>query len=133
MTIRLLSTETYSEVLTDRAPTRQLSKGDVLVVGSTLRNAVAQLGRPKGAVVGEDAVIFTIRSRAEADVIVKSYLLGGWLRGAGRTQLGGKQRYSVTGGGGRFAKARGTGESIPLANRWGSGSHRLKLYRFQLP
>jgi hypothetical protein len=52
MTIRLLSTETYSKVLTDRAPTNETSRGDVIVVGSTLRNAVAQFGRPKGAAGG---------------------------------------------------------------------------------
>ena len=62
MTIRLVSTETYSKVFTDRPPIEQNSKGDVILVGSTLRNAVAQFGRPKGAVVGDDIVIFTIRT-----------------------------------------------------------------------
>jgi len=48
MTIRLVPTATDSTVLTDRPPIRQVSKGDVLVVWSKLRNAVAQFGRPKG-------------------------------------------------------------------------------------
>ena len=83
MTIRLVSTETYSKVFTDRPPINQASKGDVILVAPTLRNAVAQFGWPKGAVVGDDTVVFTIRSRTEADVIVESDLPGGWLRGDG--------------------------------------------------
>jgi hypothetical protein len=130
MTIRLVSTETYSKVFTDRPPINQASKGDVILVASTLRNAVAQFGRPKGAVVGEDTVVFTIHTRTEADVIVESNLPGGWLRGAGRVRFGPKQTFSVTGGRGRFAKARGTGESTALGP---NSSRRLKLYRLRLP
>src|SRR5262245_39903645 len=129
MTIRLVSTTTYVKVITDRPPARQVNKGDVLVVESTLRNAVAQFGRRRGAAVGFDTVIFTMRSRRETDVIVASKLPGGELRAAGRTRLGGKQTYSVTGGTGRFANARGTGASIALAV---NGDRRLKLYRLQL-
>ena len=99
MTIRLISTATYSKVLTDRPPTNEASKGDVLVVGSALRNAVAQFGRSKGAAVGKDTVILTIRSRTRADVIVESTLPGGWLRAAGHVRLGPRQTYPVTGGG----------------------------------
>jgi hypothetical protein len=130
LTIRLVSTETGSKVFTDLPPIKQNSKGDVIMVGSTLRNAVAQFGRPKGAVVGNDIAIFTIRSRTHADVIVESNLPGGWLRAAGRTRVGAKQTYPVTGGRGRFARARGTGESIAFG---GSGTRRLKLYRLRLP
>ena len=130
MTIRLVSTETYSKVFTDRPPIEQNSKGDVILVGSTLRNAVAQFGRPKGAVVGDDIVIFTIRTQTHADVIVESNLPGGSLRAAGRTRLGARQTYPVTGGKGQFTKARGTGESVVLGR---SGGRRLKLYRLQLP
>ena len=132
LTIRLVSTETDSKVFTDLPPIKQNSKGDVIMVGSTLRNAVAQFGRPKGAVVGDEVVIFTIRSRTEADVIVESNLPGGWLRAAGRTRVGSKQTYPVTGGRGRFAKASGTGESVALG-RGGTSTRRLKLYRLQLP
>jgi hypothetical protein len=132
MTIRLISTETYAKVLTDRAPTNEASRGDVIVVGSTLRNAVAQFGRPKGAAVGEDTVIFTMRSRTRAEVIVESTLPGGWLRAAGRVRLGPRQTYPVTGGRGRFANARGTGESVAYTVRQGQGNRRLKVYRLVL-
>jgi hypothetical protein len=131
ITIRLISLETYSKVLTDRAPTNEASEGDVLVVGSTLRNAVAQFGRSKGAAVGEDTAVFTIRSRTRADVIVESTLPGGWLRAAGRVRLGPKQTYPVTGGRGRFANARGTGEAVALVHQ-GQGNRRLKVYRLAL-
>ena len=133
MTIRLFSTATYERVVVDRPPTQQMSKGDVLVVESTLRNAIAQFGRPKGVVVGFDSVLVTIRSPTDADVTVASKLPGGDLRARGRTRLGGKQTYPVTGGTGTFAEARGTGESIALTNRWGSGSRLLKVYRLRLP
>ncbi len=131
MTIRLISTATYSKVLTDRPPTNEASKGDVLVVGSALRNAVAQFGRSKGAAVGKDTVILTIRSRTRADVIVESTLPGGWLRAAGHVRLGPRQTYPVTGGRGRFANARGTGEAIALVHE-GQGNKRLKVYRLVL-
>jgi hypothetical protein len=130
MTIRLVSIDTATNVLTDRPPEQQVSKGDLIVVTATLRNAVAQLGHPKGALVGDDAVIFRILSRAEANVIVETNLPGGWLRAASRVRLGAKQTYTVTGGRGRFAKARGTLESKALPCHC---ERRLKLYRLQLP
>ena len=130
MTIRLLSTDTDSKVLTDRTPIGRASKGDLIVVSATLRNAVAQFGRSKGSVVGNATTVFTIRSRMLADVIVESSLPGGWLRAAGRTRLGARQMYTVTGGRGRFALARGTGESTALPCHC---SRRVLLYRLRVP
>jgi hypothetical protein len=132
ITIRLISTTTDGKVLTDRAPMHEVSKGDLLIVESTLRNAVAQFGRPKGAVVGYDSVIFQMRSRTQADVTVESRLPGGWLLAGGRVRLGARQTYPVTGGRGRFANARGTGEAVALV-RQGQGDRRLKTYRLRLP
>lgn len=132
LTLRLISTETYSKVLTDRAPTNEASRGDVIVVGSTLRNAAAQFGRPTGAAVGEDTMVFTILSRTRAHVIVQSTLPGGRLRAAGRVRLGPRQTYTVTGGRGRFANARGTGRSAATMVRQGQGNRRLKVYRLVL-
>jgi hypothetical protein len=130
MTIRLVSTETYSKTLTDRPPISQVSKGDLVLVESTLRNAVAQFGLAKGAVVGNERAIFKVRSSSQADLVVESDLPRGSLRAEGRIHFGGKQTYAVTGGLGRFAHARGTGEARAL------GCHcnrRLKTYRLQLP
>lgn len=133
MTIRLFSTDTYTDVLVDRPPSPQISKGDVVVVGSTLRNAVAQFGRPRGAIVGNDTAIFEARSSTHADLVVETNLPGGSLRAEGRIHFGAKQTYPVTRGRGRFAHARGTGEALALTSRWGGGNRRLKVYRLRLP
>ena len=60
MTIRLLGTAAGSGYLVDHAPKGYPNKGDVVRATSTMRNAVAQFGRPKGAVVGRDVSITTI-------------------------------------------------------------------------
>ena len=99
MTIRLISTDTGSTVLTERPPIGQASKGDFIVVSAKLRNAGAQFGRPKSAVVGNASYVFTFRSQTVADVIVESTLPGGRLRTAGPARLNtGKHTFTVTGG-----------------------------------
>jgi hypothetical protein len=130
MTIRLFSTSMFSKVLAERPPSG-ISKGDFIVIESTLRNAVAQFGRPKGAIVGSDMVTLTVRSPTHAYAIVESKLPGGSLRAAGRFRFGAKQAYPVTGGTGTFAHARGTGEARALDPP--SGNRRLKIYRVRLP
>jgi hypothetical protein len=131
MTIRLISTDRVdAKIITDRAPVGQASTGDLIVTTATLRNAVPQFGRRKGVIVGSDTTVFRIRSRTQADLIVETDLPGGSLRGAGRVRLGPEQTYRVTGGKGRFAKARGTGESLALGPQ---SSRRLKIYRLRLP
>jgi hypothetical protein len=129
MTIRLISIDVDSKVLTDRAPTNEASRGDVIVVESRLRNAVAQFGRPKGAVVGRNTWVFTIRTPTSAHLILESRLLGGGLQASGRVRLGARQTFPITGGTGRFANSRGAGESVALANRQGQGNRRLVVYR----
>jgi hypothetical protein len=130
VTIRLISTTIDVRVLRDRAPIREDSKGDVVVLRSTLRNAVAQLGRPKGAVVGHDTVVFTILTpNRRADMTVQSELPGGRLLAGGIVRLGRRQTYPVTGGSGRFANAHGTGETVALGV---SGDRRSKVYRLVL-
>jgi len=60
LTIRLIGTAATSRYLVDRAPKGYPNKGDVVRETSTLRNAVAQFARPKGAIVGRDVWITTI-------------------------------------------------------------------------
>ncbi len=130
MTVRLIARETDSKVLTDRPPQQELNRGDVLWVESVLRNAVPQFGRPKGAVVGRDTTILTVLSATHGRVLVQTLLPRGTLEAAGRVRFGARQTYPVTGGTGRFAKARGIGESRaldPPSNR------RLRIYRLRLP
>jgi hypothetical protein len=77
--------------------------------------------------------ILTIRSATSAYLIVESNLPGGWLQAAGRVRLGPRQTYPVTGGKGKFAHARGTGEAVAYMVRLGQGSRRRKVYRLLLP
>ena len=133
ITVRLISTGYEGQTVVDRAPKHEVSKGDVIVATSFLRNAVAQLGRAKGAVVGGDSATFTVLTRTHADLRVEMSLPGGTLRAGGRVRLGAVQTYAVTGGTGTFAHARGTGESRALASKWGGGNRRLNVYRLRLP
>ncbi len=133
ITVRLISTGYEGQTLVDRAPKHVVSKGDVIVATSFLRNAVAQLGRAKGAVVGGDSATFTILTSTHADLRVEMSLPGGTLRAGGRVRLGAVQTYAVTGGTGRFVHARGTGESRALTNKWGGGNRIMKVYRLRLP
>ena len=134
ITLRLISTTHEGKTLVDRAPKHVVSKGDVIVTSSLLRNAVAQLGRPKGAVVGGDSATFTILTNTHADLKVEMSLPGGTLLWAGgRVRLGAVQTYAVTGGTGRFARARGTGESRAVVTRSGSADRRTKVYHLRGP
>ena len=133
MTIRLISTGYEGQTVVDRAPMHVVSKGDVIVATSFLRNAAPQLGRAKGAVVGGDDATFTVLTSTQADLRVEVSLPGGTLRAGGRVRLGSVQTYAVTGGTGRFAHARGTGESRALASKWGGGNRRVSVYRLRLP
>ena len=133
VTIRLIATGYEGKTVADTAPTHVVSKGDVIVVTSFLRNAVAQLGRAKGAVVGGDSATFTVLTSTHADLHVEMSLPGSTLRAGGRVRLGAVQTLAVTGGTGRFAHARGTGESRALASKWGGGDQRMNVYRVRLP
>jgi hypothetical protein len=68
ISIRLISTTYSAKTIEDRAPKNVVSKGDVIVITSFLRNAIAQLGSPKGAVVGGDSATFTVLTSTQADL-----------------------------------------------------------------
>ncbi len=130
ISIRLISTTYSAKTIEDRAPKNVVSKGDVIVITSFLRNAIAQLGSPKGAVVGGDSATFTVLTSTQADLRLEMSLPGGTLWGGGRIHFGHVQTYPMTGGTERFVHARGTGESRALApNR----DPRMKVYRLRLP
>jgi hypothetical protein len=130
MTIRLTSTTTALELVRDREPTNALSTGDVLRARSTLRNAAAQFGRPKGAVVGKDVGVVTMVSSSEGSVKVTASLPGGTIRSSGRDTPIPNQSLRVIGGTGRFAGARGVVEVRALDVR---SRLALNVYRIQLP
>ena len=127
MTIRLIAVTMQSKMFVDRAPKNSFSIGDVIRAKSTLRNQVAQFGRPKGSLVGTDVATFTLVSSAKGDVKLTTTLPGGTLRAAGRVGPQQVGRIRVLGGTGAFAKARGVCESF------NQGGDRVIVYRVQLP
>ena len=133
MTIRLIVTSADSRYLIDRAPKGYPNKGDVIREKSTLRNAVAQFGRPKGAIVGSDTWIATvvIPPFGKAEVQGTTTLPGGTIRATGAvTAAQTTGIFRVVGGTGSYANARGT---ISLRNLNTNGSRGLSVYRLQLP
>ena len=130
-TISLLSKTTGSN-FQDAAPSGP-SKGDMLSGTSQLRNAVAQFGRPKGAVVGRDAFRAVYTSAGVATLRVTVTLPGGTIKCSG-TVYDDRSRnvLRVTAGTGSFARATGTCSASPAArNPYGADS--LNVYRLQLP
>jgi hypothetical protein len=132
MTIRLTATAAGSRYLVDHAPKGYPNKGDVTRETSTLRNAVAQFGRPKGAIVGSDVWIATIviPPFGKVDVRAATSLPGGTIRAVGTvtaTQTAGTFR--VVGGTAGYAGARGT---TRLRNTNASGSRALIVFGLRL-
>ena len=133
LTIRLIVTPADSKYLIDHAPKAYPNKGDVIRETSTLRNAVAQFGRPKGAIVGSDVWITTIviPPFGKAAVKAATSVPGGTIRAVGAvaaTQT--TDTFRVIGGTGKYAEVRGT---IRLRNLNANGSRGLSVYRLQLP
>jgi hypothetical protein len=132
-TINLISGNARESV-TDKAPKELArgvaSRGDVIRGTSVLRNAVRQFGKPSGAVVGRDSYSFTFVSPTEAVIAVRVVLPGGTLiaRGRMRVSQGDRIVVTVTGGTGKFAGARGTGEARAL-----SPNESLNVYRLRFP
>lgn len=128
-TINLYSTSAGQTVV-DREPKGRTGKGDVVRGASVLRNAVRQFGKPAGAVVGRDTYSFTFVSQTEMVVDVRVQLPGGTLHCRSRVRVPGDNRLlvDIVGGTGRFAGARGTGESRNL-----SATRAVNVYRVRLP
>jgi hypothetical protein len=117
MVIRLLSTTTQARYV-DRGPKGE-SPGDTIVSSSRLVNAVAQFGRPKGAVVGRDRGTYTLLKDRKTRIDGWATLPGGkiHIRGVVRT-LGAKaSAVAVVGGTGDFASARGTVTVSPVSSK----------------
>ena len=133
-TISLISGNARESV-TDKAPKELArgvaSRGDVIRGTSVLRNAVRQFGKPSGAIVGRDSYSFRFVSPTEAVIAVKVVLPGGTLTARGRMRVsqGDRIAVTVTGGTGKFAGARGTGE----AARALSPNESLNVYRLRFP
>ena len=132
-TIRLVATDATVRVLVDRAPKGTPSKGDVVQERTTLRNAVRQFGRAKGAVVGSDIGNHTINSvgpPVRVSLKLTAKLPGGTLRGTATSTGSGNPIIRVVGGTGAFANARGT---LEVRDHNGPKPGVLNVYRLRLP
>jgi Dirigent-like protein len=128
LVLRLISVSTSSSV--DDRPPAGASVGDSFTETSRLRNAVAQLGRPKGAVVGTDRATTTLISAQAVRMEGTVRLPGGTLTIRGRVTLRpGSASVPVAGGTGRFAGARGTVTATALPD----GRSASNVYRLTLP
>ena len=76
----------------------------------TLRNAVPQFGKPKGAIVGSDVGTFTVVSQSSGLAKTTAKLPGGTVRSAGTIRQRSPERVPVTGGTGAYKDARGVME-----------------------
>ena len=106
--IRLVSTTTsYSS--TDKVP-KGTSAGDRQVFTSRLRNATAQFGKPKGAVVGSDRSTLVVTGSSKARMQTVAKLPGGTITVSGLLRAAGNGAISVpvVSGTGLFEGAKGT-------------------------
>ena len=131
-TIRVVSKVVDFRVLVNRPPQGVGNVGDKMQAKNSLRNAVAQFGRPKGALVGSDVQTITVTSvtPTRARVTVAVTLPGGTLRVAGSVTASNQTALPVVGGSGDFAGARGTTEVKSLD---ADGDPSLNIYRLRLP
>jgi hypothetical protein len=130
VTVRLVSTSGSAKIVTDKTPKGVPSAGDVVRETTTLKNAVRQFGKAKGAVVGSDVAVYTFVSSTAANMKVTVKLPGGTLRGTARLEGTTLPKLKVVGGTGAFAGARGTGVVAPAP---AGVKGVLNTYRLRLP
>ena len=126
LVIRLISDNSLVKTV-DKPPKGKLNAGDQLTTTSTLRNQVAQFGKPKGALVGHDRATSTFISSKAYTIDGYASLPGGRVMFHGRVTRP-SSTVPVTGGTGRFAHARGTVAAEDLG-----GSRSINIYRLTLP
>ncbi len=126
LVIRLISDNRIAGSV-DKPPKGKLNAGDSFTTTSTLRNQVAQLGKPKGALVGRDRAVQTVLSPTVFTIKGYAVLPGGRLLFQGRVTSTGSS-VKVTGGTGRYAGARGTVTADGLG-----GTRTTNVYRLTLP
>lgn len=132
VTIRVLvrpATQTITDVAPKTLLVGKYTKGDKIKGTLTLRNAVRQFGKAKGARVGTSSVIFTALSslRIRANVIAK--FPGGTVHARGVGGVKANAKVPVVDGTGIYAGATGVVEGRGLV----SGGARLHIYRLQVP
>jgi hypothetical protein len=107
----------------------EYTEGDTIGSAAILRNAIAQFGKPKGAVVGGDRSILTVTKPPRALIHIDVSLPGGSVRVGGVYTFGGTKAINlpVLAGAGAFAGATGSVTYSQLSGRRGLGVYRLRL------
>ena len=128
MTLRFVWKLSHERLSVDLPPKGKVNRGDQIRARSTLRNAVAQLGRPKGAIVGHEVAIFDVVSPRKARILIQLTLPGGGFDASGAASTApwhGPLR--VSRGKGRFRGVRGTGTLRQFFDR------STSVFRLELP
>jgi hypothetical protein len=132
LTIRVYVTE-VTQSIKDVPPKtfareHEYTKGDTIRGTETLRNAVQQFGKPKGAAVGTDRYAITAVAWQKIRVDFVTRFPGGTVHAHGVGKAGSKPEVPIVGGAGRYAGATGVVEGRHLAN-----GEKLNVYCMQVP
>ena len=114
---------TTASIPTDKPP-KGASKGDRVLLRDRLVNVAKQFGKPAGAVVGRDEGVLVLTSATSGTFEGVTTLPGGTIRLHGVIRNG-IESFSIAGGTGKYAHARGT---IVV----GPGKSPLNTYHLQL-
>jgi hypothetical protein len=133
LVIRLISEDSFGSA-NDKAP-KGPSPGDTAVSKGVLRNKVAQFGKPAGAIVGRDRATYTIVSTSVYRIDGVATLPGGTIvtRGRVRQVASTGAVAPITGGTGRYARARGTITGTSGGGTATGAIRSTNVYRLTLP
>jgi hypothetical protein len=132
LTIRVYVTEVTQSIKDVPPKTLRLggeyTKGDTVRGTETLRNAVRQFDKPKGANVGTDRYVIIGVALQKVRVDFVTSFPGGTVHAHGEGKRPSKPEVPIVGGTGRYAGATGSIEGQHLAN-----GKKLNIYRLQVP
>jgi hypothetical protein len=132
LTIRVYVTEVTQTI--EDVPPKSLTLGYVYTKGDTvrgtesLRNAVRQFDKPKGADVGTDRYVIVGVALQKVRVDFVTTFPGGTVHARGEGTRPSKPEVPVVGGTGVYAGATGSIEGEHLAN-----GKKLNIYRLRIP
>ena len=131
-TVRVYVTE-VTKSITDVPPKtltlgNEYTKGDTVRGTESLRNAVRQFDKPKGANVGTDRYVIVAVALQKVRVDFVTRFPGGTVHAHGEGKRPSKPEIPIVGGTGLYAGATGSIEGQHLAN-----GEKLNIYRLQIP
>ena len=131
VTIRVLVipvTQTVKDVPPKTINLGEFTKGDTIRRTATLRNAVPQFGKPKGARVGTSRGVTIVLSSQMARSDGVGRFPDGTVHTHGVGKISPNPKVAIVGGTGLYAGARGVAEFSHLAN-----GTTLSILRLQVP